>query len=102
MRMQQPVDMAAFLLSDDPNWSRAHIDQVVESGKTVLVPLKTQMPVHVVYMTAWVDEDGVPQFRKDFYKYDDYAAIPQSLSKAPTGSDLVAAAPNRTEPGKRN
>jgi murein L,D-transpeptidase YcbB/YkuD len=101
MRMQQPVDMAAFLLADDPNWSRAHIDQVVESGKTTLVPLKTQMPVHVVYMTAWVDEDGVPQFRKDFYGYDDYAAIPESL-KASGGSDLVAGLPSDKEPGKRN
>jgi murein L,D-transpeptidase YcbB/YkuD len=102
MRMQQPVDMAAFLLSDDPNWQRAHIDQVIEGGKTTLVPLKTQMPVHVVYMTAWVDEDGVPQFRKDFYKYDDYAAIPQSLSKTPSGSDLVAAVSDDPKPGKRN
>jgi hypothetical protein len=49
-----------------------------------------------------VDEDGVPQFRKDFYKYDDYAAIPQSLSKIPSGSDLVAAVPDDPKPGKRN
>jgi murein L,D-transpeptidase YcbB/YkuD len=101
MRMQQPVDMAAFLLSDDPNWQRAHIDQVIESGKTTFVPLKTQMPVHVVYMTSWVNEDGVIEFRKDFYKYDDYAAIPDSL-KASVGSDLVAAVPSEKQPGKRN
>jgi peptidoglycan hydrolase-like protein with peptidoglycan-binding domain len=87
MRMQQPVDMAAFLLSDDPDWQRAKVDQVVESGKTMLVPLKTPMPVHVVYMTAWTDEDGVLQFRKDMYRYDDYAAIPSDLQ--PT-TNLVA------------
>jgi murein L,D-transpeptidase YcbB/YkuD len=99
MRMQQPIDMAAFLLSDDPEYQRARIDQIVEAGKTVLVPLKTPMPVHVVYMTAWTDEDGVLQFRKDMYKYDRYAAIPDGLRPA---ANLVAetrqpAKPQKTE-----
>jgi murein L,D-transpeptidase YcbB/YkuD len=87
MRMQQPIDMAAFLLQDDPNYPRTRIDQIVESGKTTLVPLRTPMPVHVVYMTAWADEDGVLQFRKDMYKYDRYAAIPSDLQPA---TNLVA------------
>jgi murein L,D-transpeptidase YcbB/YkuD len=90
MRMQQPIDMAAFLLSDDPDWQRAKIDQVVESGKTTLVPLKTPMPVHVVYMTAWTDEDGVLQFRKDMYRYDDYPAISKELQPA---ANLIAEVP---------
>ena len=28
------------------------------------------LPVHLLYMTAWVDEKGVLQFRKDIYKRD--------------------------------
>jgi murein L,D-transpeptidase YcbB/YkuD len=79
MRLQHPVDLAAYLLSDDPDWQRPHIDKVVEDGKTVMVPLKTKMPIHVVYMTAWVDEDGVMQFRKDMYGYDKYPALPKDL-----------------------
>lgn len=100
MRMQQPIDMAAFLLADDPEYPRARIDQIVESGKTVLVPLRTPMPVHVVYMTAWTDEDGVLQFRKDMYKYDRYAALPKDLQPA---ANLLAetqqqpAKPTKTE-----
>jgi murein L,D-transpeptidase YcbB/YkuD len=88
MRLQRPVDMAAFLLSDDPDWQRARIDQVTEAGKTVIVPLKTPMPIHVVYMTAWVDEDGVMQFRKDMYRYDKYPDIPAELK--PAGENLIA------------
>jgi len=90
MRLQRPVDLAAYLLSDDPDWQRPHIDQVVEDGKTTLVPLKSPIPIHVVYMTAWVDEDGVPQFRKDMYRYDQYPAIPGDLQ--PSGANLIAAA----------
>jgi murein L,D-transpeptidase YcbB/YkuD len=101
MRMQQPVDMAAFLLSDDPDWQRDKIDQVVASGKTTLVSLKTPMPVHVVYVTAWVDEDGRMQFRKDMYRYDKYADIPQDLRPQGDAGNLIAAAappkPTKTE-----
>ncbi|GAB2175364.1 L,D-transpeptidase family protein [Dongia sp. agr-C8] len=97
MRMQQPIDMAAFLLSDDPEYQRDRVDQIVESGKTVLVPLKTPMPVHVVYMTAWTDEDGVLQFRKDMYKYDRYAALPNDLQPA---ANLVAETQQPAKPAK--
>ena len=101
MRMQQPLDMAAYLLSDDADWQRPHIDQVVEGGKTTLVPLKTPMPIHVVYMTAWVDEDGVMQFRKDMYRYDDYAAIPAELQPESAKGNLIATTqppkPTKTE-----
>ncbi|MDQ7247228.1 L,D-transpeptidase family protein [Dongia sedimenti] len=97
MRMQQPIDMAAFLLADDPDYQRPRIDQIVESGKTVLVPLRTPMPVHVVYMTAWTDEDGVLQFRKDMYRYDRYADIPKDLQP---GANLIAEAAEPAKPAK--
>jgi murein L,D-transpeptidase YcbB/YkuD len=97
MRMQQPIDMAAFLLADDPDYQRPRIDQIVESGKTVLVPLRTPMPVHVVYMTAWADEDGVLQFRKDMYRYDRYADIPKDLQP---GANLIAEAVEPEKPAK--
>jgi murein L,D-transpeptidase YcbB/YkuD len=103
MRLQRPVDLAAFLLQDDPDWQRPHIDAVVEAGKTVLVPLKTPMPVHVVYMTAWVDEDGALQFRKDMYRYDKYPDIPAGLTPtAPAGDNLIATSTPEAKLGKSN
>ncbi len=101
MRLQRPVDMAAFLLQDDPNWQRPHIDQVVEAGKTVLVPLKTPMPIHVVYMTAWVDEDGLLQFRK-VYRNDKYPDIPADLKPAALAGENLVAATQPEKFGKRN
>jgi murein L,D-transpeptidase YcbB/YkuD len=32
--------------------------------------LKRPIPVHIVYDTAWVDEPGVVEFRKDIYGRD--------------------------------
>jgi hypothetical protein len=60
------------------------------------------MPVHVVYMTAWVDEEGIMQFRKDMYRYDKYADIPAELKPVTAGADLVAAAPQPDKLGKSN
>ncbi len=90
VRLQQPVDLAEFLLRDNQDWPRARIDEVIAGGKTTYVTLKTPMPVHIVYMTAWADEDGVMQFRKDMYGYDRYADIPEGLRAPATAAPAVA------------
>jgi murein L,D-transpeptidase YcbB/YkuD len=48
-------------------------------------------------MTTWTDEDGVLQFRKDMYKYDRYAALPNDLQPA---ANLVAEVPQPAKPTK--
>ena len=42
----------------------------MHAGKEKHVALKNPIPVHLVYLTARVDEDGVPQFFEDVYGYD--------------------------------
>ncbi|MBL4727627.1 MAG: hypothetical protein JKY83_13380, partial [Rhizobiaceae bacterium] len=34
------------------------------------IRLKEKIPVHVVYLTAWVNKDGSVNFRKDVYGRD--------------------------------
>jgi murein L,D-transpeptidase YcbB/YkuD len=68
IRLSRPLDLAAEVLGPQ-GWSRARIDQVVDSGKRTVVNLDTHLPVHITYMTAWVD-DGVPNFRRDIYEQD--------------------------------
>jgi murein L,D-transpeptidase YcbB/YkuD len=36
----------------------------------IRVNLPAAMPLHVVYMTAWVDDAGRPIFRDDVYNLD--------------------------------
>lgn len=99
MRMQEPIEMAAFLLAGDQEYPLDRINQIVASGKTTFVPLKNPMPLHVVYMTAWTDEDGVLQFRKDMYRYDRYADIPKDLRPAENliAETQVPVKPTKTE-----
>src|SRR6185369_14336655 len=90
VRLQQPVDLAEFLLKDNQDWPRSRIDEVIAGGKTTYVTLKTPMPVHIVYMTAWADESGVIQFRKDMYGYDKYPSVPEGL-RTPDATPAPAA-----------
>jgi murein L,D-transpeptidase YcbB/YkuD len=69
IRVSRPIDLAEQLLSDVDGWNRGRIDDVVASGKNTVVNLKTPLPIHITYLTAWV-ENGVPNFRRDIYEQD--------------------------------
>ncbi len=65
IRVQDLVQLAAFVLKDDPEWSVNRINAVLDSGKRKVVLPLGDCRVEVTYATAWVDEQGVLQFRKD-------------------------------------
>lgn len=73
MRVQNPLDLAALLLGDQ-GWTKERIDGVIAQGKERIVNLKSPIPVHVTYLTAWVNKDGSVQFRRDPYKRDEQLA----------------------------
>lgn len=83
VRVDDPLGLATFLLQDDPTWIRERVEEVVRGGKTTYAKLARPIPLHIVYMTAWVDEQGIANFRNDVYKRDPGVAIPPGLG-APT------------------
>ena len=62
--------VAKALLAADPAWTEGRIDGALAAGGTQVVALAQPLPVHFVYDTAWVDEDGTLQFRDDVYGWD--------------------------------
>lgn len=70
VRVAEPQTLAALLLTDHPTWSRERITAVLDSQEPTVVRLKTPMPVHLQYWTAWVDEAGRVHFREDIYGRD--------------------------------
>jgi len=64
------VALAELLLRNDPRWTRDKIDEAIDLGKNRSITLKRPLPVHIVYDTAWVDESGAVEFRKDVYGRD--------------------------------
>ncbi len=69
MRVQDPLDLAAVLLADQ-GWDRSRIDVAVATGKQRVINLEKPIPVHVTYLTAWVNKDGAVNFRRDVYNRD--------------------------------
>lgn len=70
VRVEEVRDLVAWLLADNNGWDRARIDATIKSGDRIDVPLAKQVPIYMMYLTAWVGEDGVVNFRDDVYKRD--------------------------------
>ncbi len=77
IRLENPFDLATLLLDDQPKWTRAKIDEVVESGKRTTVKLTKTMPILLLYWTAFSETAGSVQFRQDLYDRD--AAVLKAL-----------------------
>lgn len=70
IRLAEPKRLADYLLRDDPEWPPSRIEQVMLSRRETTVRLKEPRPVFILYFTAWVDKDGVLNFRDDVYGHD--------------------------------
>jgi L,D-transpeptidase YcbB len=71
VRLSRPLELAEQVLrvGGVKGWTKERIDDVVASAKTTVVNLREPLPVHITYLTAWV-EDGVANFRQDIYGHD--------------------------------
>ena len=70
IRISNPVELAEYLLKHDPKWNKDKIKTASTSGKQRVVNLPQEVPVYLLYWTAWVDGDGLLHFRDDIYKRD--------------------------------
>ncbi len=71
IRIEKPLELARLLLEDNPSWTRERIERVIASGNRRVVTLPKPWMVHIYYWTAWVDEEGKLQFRRDLYDRDE-------------------------------
>ncbi|AUX72290.1 L,D-transpeptidase [Erwinia pyrifoliae] len=72
VRVNRASDLANLLLRD-VGWNDARISGTLKEGNTRFVPIRQRIPVNLYYLTAWVAEDGQPQYRTDIYNYDNTA-----------------------------
>jgi murein L,D-transpeptidase YcbB/YkuD len=70
VRVEKPVELAKFLLSDQPAWDETRIVEAMHAGSEMYQNLKAKVPVYIVYFTAWVDDKGRVHFREDIYGHD--------------------------------
>jgi L,D-transpeptidase YcbB len=70
VRLERPAELATYLLEDKPGWDRNRVDKAMHAQKQKRVNLKENVPVYLVYFTAWVDDSGTVHFRNDIYNHD--------------------------------
>ncbi len=72
VRLQNPEGMASWLLSTNPQWDAAKISQAMAATEQQEVPITEEIPVYIVYFTAFPDPkktQGVG-YHRDYYQYD--------------------------------
>jgi len=71
IRVNHPLELArVLLLSDDQVWTSDQINNVITGNQPKTVRFKEGIPVHLLYLTAWADDEGVVYFRRDIYNRD--------------------------------
>ena len=103
MRVQNPDQLAAVIMSHDQNWSQARTMSAIENGYDQQIALHRKVPVYITYFTLRVNDDGSISTFRDLYGHDsrmagalfggrtnfveaDNGIVTQSISAQPRGT----------------
>ena len=70
IRVAKPIELALHLLQDNPNWNQRNLLSTIRKRRERTVQLSEEIPVHLLYWTAWQADDGSVHFRQDIYRRD--------------------------------
>lgn len=70
IRLQEPFKLAEYILKKNNKWDQEKFKEMLADENEEIIYLSEKMPIHIVYMTAWVNDNYQMQFRNDIYKRD--------------------------------
>lgn len=88
IRLERPFELAKYLLRRNSEWTDDKIRNAMNASRETTVVLPEPLPVHIVYLTAWVGEEGELNFRDDVYGRDALLADALRSSEDATGDAL--------------
>jgi len=80
VRLADPFDFAYALLAKQTSDPEGFFQDTLATGKETRVDLKEPVPVHLIYRTAFINNKGRTEFRRDVYGRD--AKIWRALNDA--------------------
>ena len=95
VRMESPDRFTEVLLAEDKNWSETEVKELWKNSVNSPVDLDHQIPVHLTYFTAVVDDNGKVATFPDIYKLD--GKLANALFGNTSGPPLTAK-PSATSP----
>jgi murein L,D-transpeptidase YcbB/YkuD len=70
VRVEKPLELAQWVLSGQPEWTREQITEAMHAGVEKHLKIARPVPVYLVYQTAWAAQDGSVRFSEDLYGHD--------------------------------
>lgn len=70
VRLKNPNLLLETLSSFNDNINIEKSQKILEENEKKSFNLNKKLPIHLVYLTSWVNEKGLLQFRDDIYDYD--------------------------------
>lgn len=70
IRLGHPKELLKLLSTYNKNINLEEADEILKDIEKKDIGLNEKIPVHIVYLTSWIDENGKLQFRDDIYRYD--------------------------------
>jgi len=86
VRVGEPVNLANYLLRDDPQWDPRRLENAIATGKTMHINLAEHVPVYIVYSTSRVNDEGRLELRPDVYGFNNGFA--REAAEGPRAEDL--------------
>lgn len=70
IRIAEPKALLATFASHERSVSYSRAKRILQGKTKTQLNLAQHVPVHIVYLTAWVHSDGLLYYQNDIYKYD--------------------------------
>ncbi len=71
LRVWKPMQLAEMILKEDKGWDAAKVEELDRTGPlNNAVPITKEIPIHIVYFTAWVTDDGKLKTFPDIYGHE--------------------------------
>jgi murein L,D-transpeptidase YcbB/YkuD len=85
IRVEKARELALWLLRGESAWTPERVDRAMAAGREETARPSRPVPVHLLYWTAWAEEDGTIQFRPDIYDRD--APVAKAMERTLPGPE---------------
>jgi len=72
IRLSNPFSLLKSLAKNEPYITTESINTIIASKKKAEIDITKDLPIHLVYLTTWVDANNQLVFGDDIYQYDRY------------------------------
>ena len=70
IRLSKPHELLKTIAQEDSQINYEKAEEILSDIEKTDLDLSKKIPVHIIYLTTWIDENGKIQFRDDIYNYD--------------------------------